>query len=206
MNYLQDQAVMNFAGTAARGSAIGTAVSEGMVSYLADSNAVEVYDGSDWKQVYPAVDVPTAGQIVQVQSTFKSNVFSTSSTSYVDVTDLSVSITPKSTANNILVLVSFMYGNNDVNQAAQFNLLRNSTNIAQSTGGSASNQTVAPFTNSLNIGHMISLVFLDSPATTSATTYKIQGRANAGTIYVGRYGVNDQRPTVSTITVMEVVA
>jgi len=43
MGYLQDQAVMNFAGTAARGSAIGSAVSEGMVSYLADTNSVEVY-------------------------------------------------------------------------------------------------------------------------------------------------------------------
>lgn len=43
MGYLQDQAVMNFAGTAARGSAIGSAVSEGMVSYLQDTNSVEVY-------------------------------------------------------------------------------------------------------------------------------------------------------------------
>ena len=43
MNYLQDQAVMNFAGTAARGSAIGSAVSQGMVSYLDDSNSLEVY-------------------------------------------------------------------------------------------------------------------------------------------------------------------
>jgi hypothetical protein len=43
MGYLQDQAVMNFAGTAARGSAIGSAVSQGMVSYLDDSNGVEVY-------------------------------------------------------------------------------------------------------------------------------------------------------------------
>lgn len=48
MNYLMDQSVMNFAGTAARGSAIGTAVSEGMVSYLADTNDVEVYDGAAW--------------------------------------------------------------------------------------------------------------------------------------------------------------
>jgi hypothetical protein len=48
MNYLMDQTVMNFAGTAARGSAIGTAVAEGMVSYLADTNDVEVYDGSAW--------------------------------------------------------------------------------------------------------------------------------------------------------------
>jgi hypothetical protein len=48
MNYFMDQTVMNFAGTAARGSAIGTAVSEGMVSYLADTNDVQVYDGSAW--------------------------------------------------------------------------------------------------------------------------------------------------------------
>jgi hypothetical protein len=41
--YLMDQTVMSFAGTAARGSAIGTAVSEGMVSYLDDSNSLEVY-------------------------------------------------------------------------------------------------------------------------------------------------------------------
>lgn len=51
MNYLQDQAVMNFAGTAARGSAIGTAVSEGMVSYLKDTNVVEAYDGSAWNSL-----------------------------------------------------------------------------------------------------------------------------------------------------------
>lgn len=45
--YLMDQAVMRFAGTAARGSAIGTAT-EGMISYLDDINAVQVYDGTAW--------------------------------------------------------------------------------------------------------------------------------------------------------------
>jgi hypothetical protein len=45
--FLQDQAVMSFAGTAARGSAIGTAV-EGMVTYLNDSNSLSVYNGTDW--------------------------------------------------------------------------------------------------------------------------------------------------------------
>ena len=45
--FLQDQAVMSFAGTAARGSAIGTAV-EGMVTYLEDSNSLSVYNGTDW--------------------------------------------------------------------------------------------------------------------------------------------------------------
>lgn len=50
MGYLQDQAVMNFANAAARGSAIGTAVSEGMVSYLADSNMIETYTGTAWQR------------------------------------------------------------------------------------------------------------------------------------------------------------
>jgi len=44
-SYLMDQTVMNFAGTAARASAIATPT-EGMVTYLADTNAVEVYDGA----------------------------------------------------------------------------------------------------------------------------------------------------------------
>jgi hypothetical protein len=54
MNYLQDQSVMVFANTAARGSAIGTAVSKGMVTFQKDTNEVTVYDGSVWKTAYPA--------------------------------------------------------------------------------------------------------------------------------------------------------
>lgn len=49
--YLMDQSVMKFASSAARSSAIGTAVSEGMVSYLADTDALEVYNGSSWGAV-----------------------------------------------------------------------------------------------------------------------------------------------------------
>jgi hypothetical protein len=44
-NFLMDQSVMSFAGTAARGSAIGTAV-EGMVTYLEDINSLSVYNGT----------------------------------------------------------------------------------------------------------------------------------------------------------------
>lgn len=46
-DYLMDQAVMVFGGSAARGSAIGTAT-EGMTSYLSDTNSVEVFDGTQW--------------------------------------------------------------------------------------------------------------------------------------------------------------
>lgn len=46
--YLMQQTIMVFAGTAERGTTIGTAVSEGMFTYLADTNALEYYDGSAW--------------------------------------------------------------------------------------------------------------------------------------------------------------
>jgi|694.fasta_scaffold132349_5 hypothetical protein len=52
-DYLQDQAVMVFAGSAARGSSIGTAT-EGMVSYLTDTNKIEVFT-TYWEQVWPSV-------------------------------------------------------------------------------------------------------------------------------------------------------
>jgi hypothetical protein len=48
--YLMDQMVQTFAGTAARGSAIGTAT-EGMVTYLADSNTFEYWNGTAYVQL-----------------------------------------------------------------------------------------------------------------------------------------------------------
>lgn len=60
MNYLMDQSVMNFAGTAARGSAIGTAVAEGMVSYLQDTNTLQFYDGSAWQTFADDGGLPVA--------------------------------------------------------------------------------------------------------------------------------------------------
>lgn len=52
-SFLMNQAVMTFAGTAARASAIPTP-NEGMVTYLEDTNVVTVWDGAAWQQVYPA--------------------------------------------------------------------------------------------------------------------------------------------------------
>ena len=50
-SYVQDQVVQVYAGSAARSSALGTAVAEGMVAYLEDVNAVEVYDGAAWVSI-----------------------------------------------------------------------------------------------------------------------------------------------------------
>ena len=57
--YLMDQSVMVFAGTAARSSAIATAT-EGMLTYLSDTNALEAFDGSNWGGVLGGETVSTA--------------------------------------------------------------------------------------------------------------------------------------------------
>ncbi len=62
-NYIQDQVVQVYAGTAARGSALGTAVTAGMVSYLSDSGVLQYYTGSVWANVSSVGDITavTAG-------------------------------------------------------------------------------------------------------------------------------------------------
>ena len=62
-NYIQDQVVQVYAGSAARGSVLGTAVTEGMISYLSDTNSVEYYTGSAWSPIANPGDITavTAG-------------------------------------------------------------------------------------------------------------------------------------------------
>lgn len=64
--YLMEQSVMVFASSGARGSAIGTAT-EGMITYLKDTNALDYYDGSTWRTV--GLDSTVAGSAVVFGST-----------------------------------------------------------------------------------------------------------------------------------------
>ena len=62
-SYIQDQVVQTYAGTAARTAALGTSVAEGMVSYLADTNTLQFYNGTAWENVSSPGDITavTAG-------------------------------------------------------------------------------------------------------------------------------------------------
>ena len=143
-----------------------------------------------------------AGSVLQVVSTFKNDVFSSSSTSYVDVTGLTVSITPASASNKILVLISLATAGG-AGLTAWYNLQRGSSNIAQPSSG-ANLATAHLNTPNSTVGRDWSLVFLDSPATTSSTTYKMQGKTDSSTFYVNQRGDNATDTTVSSITVMEI--
>ena len=144
--------------------------------------------------------------ILQVVSAIKTDTFSTTSTTFVDVTDVTVSITPATATNKVLVFVSGVVGSNATNNFTPINLVRDSTAIAQSTGSTNFDQTLAPQITTTSLTQPFSIVFLDSPATTSATTYKIQLRTNNNPLaYIGRMATSDNR-SVTTITVMEITA
>ena len=147
----------------------------------------------------------SSSKVLQVVSTTKTDTFSTASTSFVDVTGLSVTITPTSTSSQILVFVSSNYGTSTTSVFGIFNLVRGSTNISQPSTTPTYNGTTISYTSVGDVMNNWSMLFLDSPATTSATTYKIQGRANTGTVYVNRRNTADSAQT-STITVMEIAA
>lgn len=152
-----------------------------------------VYDNGDWVNSVPA------GMILQVVSTTKNSIFTTSSGTLVDVTDFNVTITPTSTSSKVLVLLGMMISNDSSAQASQISLRRDSTGIAEAT----TDQTARVFTASTLSGGHFSLSHLDSPATTSAVVYKVQVTASGGTVGVGKYAASTT-PSVSTITVMEV--
>jgi hypothetical protein len=111
----------------------------------------------------------TAG-IVQVKSTtVTASTFSTASTSLVDITGLSVSITPTSASNKVLVMASVSFGLTVDGELGTFSFARGGTPIAQSTGGGGQTGTVVRRAESANGSYSLNMQFLDSPATTSAT-------------------------------------
>ena len=144
------------------------------------------------------------GKVLQVVSTFKNDTFSSSSTSFVDITGFTVSITPSSATSKVLVLVAFYSSATGAN-SPRYNLVRGATTIAQPSGGT-SPSTVQLNTASSTASESASIIFLDSPATTSATTYKMQGRTDGNSFLINRRGDDANETSVSSITVMEISA
>jgi hypothetical protein len=155
---------------------------------------------------------PAGGKVLQVVSTTKTDTFTTSSTSFTDVTGLSVSITPTLATSKILVLYNMSAGQSQ-GHIAHSRLMRDSTAINIGAAASSRNRSTsdALAIGSASVGTTISGSFLDTPATTAATTYKMQGAVlSPGTLFVNRTeddsdNANRSR-TVSTITVMEIGA
>ncbi len=153
-----------------------------------------------------------SGSVLQVVSATKSDTASVSSSTFADITGLSVSITPSSASNKILIIGNINISWQDAVAKAGARLVRNSTAIAiGDVNGSRQQVTGYLYVGATSYAPFaVPVTYLDSPATTSAITYKWQFNAldNTGTIYVNRgysWG-NDSTvgTSVSSITVMEI--
>lgn len=152
-----------------------------------------------------------AGSVIQVIQTVKTDTYSAApgSSTWADITGMSVSITPSSASNKIMVFMSVHGGTSNLNYVR---LVRDSTAVGVGeTSGSRVSCTVGNFSDNSdgNRTFEFGTNFLDSPATTSSTTYKLQVLGETtNTFYLNRTRLDANstvgfRP-ISQITVMEI--
>lgn len=197
-----------FATTTTRDAAFGgtgeKTLAEGQFAYIEATNTTQYYDGSAW--------LALGGKLAQVVSTTKTDTFTMASSTYTDVTGLSVSITPTSTSSKVLVWATITGSQDNAVTMAYGRLMRDSTALAVGDASASRVQaSVNWYASSTFTTPSSVIVYLDSPATTSATVYKIQVRNEAsGTVYINRSATDSNSVsgprTVSNITVAEILA
>jgi hypothetical protein len=182
---LMDQAVQVFDDATDRTTQLPSPT-EGMVTYLKDVKQVQAFTGAAFTPV---------GGILQVVSVSTSTETSISSATFANITGLAATITPSSSSSKVLILVSLnirVDTNSTDFQQADVRILRGS-DVAEdfirvATKARSNTQVVATH----------SLQRLDSPASTSAVTYQMQGKTNTGTVDF------QNSNATSSITLMEV--
>ena len=167
----------------------------------------------------PAVDgslltnVSTGGgKVLQTQHTVvTAATFTTGSTSFTDLTGMTISITPSATTSKILLTANFNFDTDATTHFAAFKALRGVTDL--DVGDAASGRVRcalwgASYSNQATVNK--SMTWLDSPSTTSATVYKLQVRMDGGTFYFNRTNTDTDNTsfprTISTITATEIGA
>ena len=153
------------------------------------------------------------GKIGQVLQGKKTDTFTTDATTWIDIPDLTVDITPAATSSKILVMMCVVGNGKPAASGAVLRIVRDSTAIA--LGDAAGSRVQA--TSSIYTGEYYGvqagvMTWLDDPGLGVAITYKIQGFCTnaTNTMHINRFTTDtdtaDVPRTVSTITVMEVLA
>jgi len=151
---------------------------EGFMIYETDTDLLRIWNGSAWKTL--AAAAPAQGTILQtVESANDTTLRSTTSTTFAD-SGLTLTITPQASTSKILCVYTI---NGYVAGSATglgIRLLRGASTVV---GADLDNGYGSASGNAFNT----MLYYVDSPATTSATTYKIQYNRNQGatTAYMG---------------------
>ena len=162
--------------------------------------------------ILPVDGAPTngGGGIIQVIQTIKKDQFETSQSvgsGYAVITGLSATITPKFSTSKIMVEAHIYNSNN--NAVNFFRVLRGSTFIEQPSGTSSggANYNAHGFSY---FDHQYQdtcvIKILDSPATTSATTYKIQTACTSNVVTINQFFNTSNYFGITTLQLYEVSA
>jgi len=154
----------------------------------------------------PTWAASTSGKVLQVVQGTYATATTIATNTYTD-TGLSLSITPTSATSKILVMINqaFVFSRSATSQGASIQILRGATSVFASGADDTWYLVAGTDGTSINLGTIGSLVYLDSPATTSATTYKTQGRSLRTTLSAQVVFQPDSNKT-SVITLMEIGA
>ena len=174
-------------------------------------------------RIVPRDGLPSgsSGGIIQIKQTVKTDLFSTSTTGdTLDVTGVSVTITPKFSTSKIFVMVSGYYGNDNNDSFAHLFLARSigggtvdNTIAIGDARGSTTRATMSAALrsgggSSSNVARYFGCQFLDSPSTTSSVEYKLRILVRQGTPAViggaDDDGDNNRGSYPTFITAMEV--
>ena len=158
-------------------------------------------------QVIPKAALPTGSVLQVVQATYSTET-TIATTTYTD-TGLSCSITPTSSTSKILVMVNQQArqvgGSNPTNAGFKLKLLRSSTSIVDFGSGSGNTvEITADNGGNVRVASYTAVMYLDSPATTSSTTYKTQASVNSGSGFSASF--QGSSTGVSVMTLMEISA
>ena len=124
------------------------------------------------------------GKVLQVLTATDSTQRTTTSTSFVTASNtLSVDITPSAASSKVLIMISTVIGNNTEEAQAISTIYRDSTNLGDSTKGMLDTYHFGGTTR-----QSASLIFLDSPSSTSQLTYQLYVRGTGGTTEINYNG------------------
>ena len=139
------------------------------------------------------------GKIGQVVSVTHTSDQTSTSTSFADVTNLNASITPSATTSKILILtdIEFYVAGSSQGINGYLKVVRGSTDLIQRRSQSYSQDGTG-----VEYENQVSFAYLDSPSTTSSTTYKIQFRLGAGS----SVSINHSSDKTGSLTLLEVLA
>ena len=176
-----------------------------LISYDTSGNPVAVATGSSGQVLTSAGAgaIPSfqtaggGGKILQVVSVTNQQATSTSSATFGDVTGVTAAITPSATSSKVLVMMNSVFRVINAGAYGYFTMIRGSTNLSGAAGFLTAR---AGSSSGTNYYGQIAMTHIDSPNTTSATTYKMQSRSTSGEVIVNASSTDAR----STVILMEI--